>query len=348
MTLPSTKMRSGVLAERSTRWALWGGIAFSLLFTGLIWLAAERLESIALLPDSGASWYYWKLPQPTFWTHATAWGFYALHQITLWGLIYYSQTRVKKYSAGLNRVNVWALAANAFFILLHFVQTHIWYDGLAQDVSIWSSQASVVLLLVAVLLMENQRRGLFFGKKIPISKQITQFVRKYHGYLFAWAIVYTFWYHPMVATPGHLVGFFYMFLLMLQGSLFFTRLHINRWWMLVQEGTVLFHGTMVAVLQGNDLWPMFFFGFAGIFVITQMHGLGLRRVWKTLILGIYLGSTVLVYNSLGWARLNEIVRIPLIEYLAVLVMALLVGGGLWIARRVKPAGEAKESLSVKV
>jgi len=250
----------------------------------------------------------------------------------MWGLIYYAQKNVKRYKAGLHKVNIIALAANVFFILLHFVQTHIWYDGLAQDVSIWSSQASVVLLLVAVLLMENSRRGLFWGKKAPISKEVTRFVRVYHGYVFSWAIVYTFWYHPMVSTNGHLIGFFYMFLMMLQGSLFFTRLHINRWWTLVQEVTVLFHGTLVAVGQGNGLWPMFFFGFAGIFVITQMHGIGLKQWQKFGILTAFVITVIGVYGGLGWARLNEIIRIPLIEYLAVFILAGLIAGGLKISR----------------
>ena len=34
------------------------------------------------------------------------------------------------------------------FVGLHFLQTHVWYDGVAQDVSIYSSQGSVVLLQV--------------------------------------------------------------------------------------------------------------------------------------------------------------------------------------------------------
>lgn len=324
-------------ARRADVVALFVGIAISLAFTAVIWLAGARLESIRLLPDTGPSWYYWQLPEPTFWTRATAWGFYALHQIAAWGAIYYAQTRVKRYKAGLHPINVIALAGNAFFITLHFVQTHIWYDGLAQDVSIWSSQGSVILLLVMVLLMENPRRGLFFGKKAPIGKEIVRLVRKYHGYVFAWAGVYTFWYHPMVSTPGHLVGFIYMFLMMLQGSLFFTRLHTNKWWTLVQEVTVLFHGTMVAIVQGNGLWPMFFFGFAGIFVITQMHGLGLRRWHKIAFFAIYAGAALWVYSQRGWAQLNEIIRIPLIEYILVFALALLVGGGLWIARRLSPA-----------
>lgn len=327
-TNSSTPRRADVVS-------LWAGIVFSLAFTALIWVLGGRLDNIELLPDAGPAWYYWKLPQPTFWTHLTAWGFYALHQVTIWALIYYAQTRVKKYKAGLHTVNVVALAANVVFIFLHLLQTHIWYDGLAQDVSIFSSQGSVILLLVAVLLMENQRRGMFFGKKAPISKDIVRLVKKYHGYVFAWAIVYTFWYHPMVSTPGHLIGFIYMFLLMLQGSLFFTRMHVNRWWTLTQEVAVLFHGTLVAVGQGTGIWPMFLFGFAGIFVITQMHGLGLKSWHKWLIFSAYAAGTVWVYSLRGWEYLNEIIRIPLIEYLCVLVLALLIGGGLWVARRIR-------------
>ena len=229
---------------------------------------------------------------------------------------------------------------NAFFILLHFAQTHIWYDGLAQDVSIWSSQGSVIVLLVWVLLMENNRRGLFFGQKVPFSKRIIGFARKYHGYFFAWAVVYTFWYHPMVSTSGHLIGFLYMFLLLLQGSLFFTRIHVNRIWTLVLEVSVLVHGTLVAVMQGNGIWPMFAFGFGGIFVITQMHGVGLSRLARGLILFAYIAAAVWVYSERGWAQLNEIIRIPVIDYVAVFVLAGLFGLGLWIAGLVRRQPES--------
>lgn len=321
------------MSRRSDGWALGGGVLFSLAFTGLIWLAGPRLESVQLLPDQGASWYYWKLPEASFWSRATAWGCYLLHQLSLWGLIYYAKTRVGRYSPGLHRVNAIALATNAFFVFLHFVQTHLWYDGLAQDVSIWSSQGSVVVLLVLVLLMENPRRGLFFGRKMPISQEVVRLVRSYHGYFFAWALVYTFWYHPMVATSGHLVGFFYMFLLLLQGSLFYTRTHINRWWTALLEVIVLVHGTLVAVGQGNGLWPMFAFGFGGVFVITQMHGLALPRWSRLAILGLYVAAVLLVYSERGWAQVNEVIRIPAIDYALVFLIAWLLGGSLALSRR---------------
>jgi hypothetical protein len=314
--------------------ALWGGILFSLAFTGVIALAGWRLEAIPKWPDAGADWYFWRLMDTTTAARISAWGLYLLHQLTAWGLIYFAQTRVKRYVPGLHPINVIALAGNALFIGLHFAQTHLWYGGLAEDVSIWSSQVSVIILLVWVLLMENSRRGLFFGKKVPISKQIIGWARKYHGYVFAWAAVYTFWYHPMESTWGHLFGFFYMFLLMLQGSLIFTRAHLNKFWTVTLEAMVAAHGTMVAVLQGNNLWPMFFFGFTGIFVITQMHGLGWPRWAKIVVYLLFAAATVVVYNG-QWVRLNEIIRIPFIEYLSVFVLAGLIGGGLWVARRAK-------------
>lgn len=320
---------------RSNKIALWGGIAFSLAFTLLIWLAGERLNAVPILPDQGPLWYEWKLPveNVTFWTRLSYWGLYALHQIAFWGLIYYAQTRVQKYAKGLHKVNLWALGLNALFIVLHFIQSHIWYDGLAQDTPVWSSQGSVILMLCAILIMENKRRGMFFGKKAPISTRVIDFARKYHGYLFAWATVYTFWFHPMVNTSGHLLGFLYMFFLLLQGSLFLTRIHVNKWWMLTQEVAVLFHGTMVAILQGSGIWTMFFFGFLGMFVITQMHGVGWSKLTRWLIGLGYILAALAVYNWKGWEYLNEIIRIPIIEYLVAFLMAGLVALGIWIVDR---------------
>ena len=238
---------------------------------------ARELEAFPKLPDQGATWYYWKLAEPTTMSRITSWGFYLAQQFIIWGLIWYAQKHVRKYTPGLHMVNIVALAVNATFVVLHYFQTHIWYDGIAQDVHIFTSQWSVIIMLIWIMLMESRTRGLAFGKKVGFSKGIVQFARKYHGYYFAWAIIYTYWFHPMEGTPGHLLGFFYTFMLLLQGSLFFTRLHVNKWWMVLMEVTVLAHGTIVAIVQGNNLWPMFLFGFLGVFVVTQMWGLNLRR-----------------------------------------------------------------------
>jgi hypothetical protein len=330
------KLETPSSSPRKDNLILWGCVLFSLIYTALIYLLGNRLQTIAHSPDQGASWYYWKLTEPTFWSRASVWGLYFVHQIGLWSMIYYAQQNVKRYTNGLHPINIVALGFNAVFALLHVLQTHLWYDGLAQDVSIWSSQVSVVVLLVWVLLMENNRRGMFFGTKLPVGKQVMYFVRKYHGYYFAWAVIYTFWYHPAEATLGHLWGFFYTLLLMLQASLMFSRAHVNRYWTLFLEVIVLAHGTLVAVQQNNGIWPMFFFGFGGIFVITQMHGLGLSRMLRGFILAAYVAGVLFVYNDRGWANLNEIIRIPIIDYLAVVVLAGLIALALWIARRIQP------------
>ena len=309
--------------------ALWAGIIFSFAFTGLIWLVRPLLPQIDFLPDTGFAWYYWKLPNPTFGSRASAWTGYLLHQVVIWWTIYYAQTRVHKYTKGLHWINFIALGANAFFIVIHLLQTAVWYDGLAQDTSIMSSQGSVILMLVMILLMENQRRGLFFGKKIGFLKETGRVARQYHGYIFAWAIIYTFWYHPMESTSGHLIGFLYTFLLMVQGSLMYTRAHVNKYWTTELEVTVLFHDTMVAYLQGNGMWPMFFFGFAGLFVVTQMYGLGLSKWGRWGFLAAYVAGVLVVYNG-RWADINEIIRIPFIEYGLVFVLA----GIIWLLMKI--------------
>ena len=309
---------------RSERILLWAVPAVALL-TGLVWLTGQSLRDVTLLPDQGAAWYEWKLPGPTAWTRLSAWFCYAAHQIVSWGLIYYAQTRVHRWSRGLKRVNVLAIGANLGFVALHVVQSQLFYDGLAQDVSIFSSQGSVVLLLVAVLLMENRRRGLVAGKRAPIPEVVVDFVRRYHGYLFSWAIVYTFWYHPMVATSGHLIGFFYMFLLLLQSCLIFTTAHTNRWWTMSLELMVAVHGTLVAVMSSgaDGAWPRFLFGFLAVFVITQMHGLGLSTRTRWLLFVAWLAGAATVYTGRGLADLHEILRVPMAEYLVLAVLTLL-------------------------
>ena len=141
----------------------------------------------------------------------------------------------------------------------------------------------------------------------------------------------------MLDTPGHLIGFFYMFLLLLQGSLFLTRAHTNRWWTLTLELLVAVHGTLVAIMQSgpDGLWPMFLFGFLAVFVITQMHGVGLSHRTRWVIGLGFLAAVVGTYAVLGFGRLDEVLRIPVIEYGLVGLLALLLWGGLALAAAVR-------------
>lgn len=305
-----------------------------MLVTLAIWLFGRHLQEIPFLPDEGYTWYYWKLPEKTSIGWWTAWSLYAAHQLAHFALIFYAQKHVGNYTTGLHPVNAWALVVNGVFVLLHFVQTHLWFDGLAQDHPPQYPQYAVILLLVWILLMENDRRGLILGKRVPIGKQVASFARRYHGYVFSWAILYTFWYHPMYPSLSHLSGFLYTLFIMLQGSLFFTRVHTNRYWMFVQEFSVLVHGSIVAWSQGPNVWPMFLFGFAGLFIFTQMHGLGLSRLSRWGFAGIYVGGIVWVYRERGLDRLGEIARIPVAEYILVVILAVILAIGLLLTNLV--------------
>ncbi|UKO99068.1 hypothetical protein [Nostoc sp. UHCC 0870] len=298
------------------RQVLFIGIFISILLTYAIWLGGGIPASIIKLPDQGLSWYYWKLPHPTFWSRATAWGMYLGHQFGIWACIWWAQQTQLKYKTALHPINYAMLAINGAFIALHFLQTYIWYDALAQDTSIWASQGAVVLLLVFILILETPRRGLFFGNPVPFHQEFLRIIKVYHGYFFSFAAIYTFWYHPMEATAGHLIGFFYMFLLLLQSSLIFNRAHTNRWWTFSLEITVLLHSVVVSWMLGQTKWPTFLFGFLGILVLTQLHGLPVSSLTKRTIYGIFLVSVIAVYGltERGLGRIYEVTYIPLIEF----------------------------------
>ncbi|NND54398.1 MAG: hypothetical protein HKN56_05435 [Gammaproteobacteria bacterium] len=267
----------------------WWGLLFCAFVMGLIFAFAPYSSPTGaeFAPDLGNWWYYWQLKEPTVWTRLSAWVPYTLHIVSIWFLINYAKKARPKYVYGLHHFNLWALGVNAFFILLHIAQTKIFYDGLAQDVHEATSMGSVVIMLFLILIMENNRRGMFFGKKLDFMKGVGDATRRYHGYYISWAIIYTFWYHPVEMTSGHLAGFAYMFLLLLQSSLFFTRFHTNRVWTMILETIFVVHGALVAAFiltPGQDeFWSQFLFGGFAIFLITQLHGLGLSARGKLLV-----------------------------------------------------------------
>ena len=96
---------------------VFGGVGFTLLMTWLIWAMAPLLKDVPHLADSGASWYWWQLPERTTMGIFSAWFFYALYQLTMWGLIFYAQRSQPKYGHTLHEINWWALGLNGSFCL---------------------------------------------------------------------------------------------------------------------------------------------------------------------------------------------------------------------------------------
>lgn len=313
----------------------WWGLLGCGLVMAVILVLAPYSAHIDFAPDEPGFVYYWVLPEPSAWTRLAAWLPYILHQVAIWYLIAAARKDRPKYIFGLHAHNLWALGINAFFILLHIAQTKLSYDGLAQDVHELSSMMSVVLMLFVIMLMENRRRGLIFGKSVPVLNQVGDVVRRYHGYYISWAIIYTFWYHPIEITSGHLIGTFYMMMLLLQSSLFFTRFHVNRWWTATLEVFFVFHGAIVAYFMmqdsGGGPWSMFLFGGIAVFLVTQLHGLGLTRKSKWMVAVPLLVATAAYYIGTP----EEFMGLPqqlLIRYIGVFILF----GLLWLF--LKPLG----------
>jgi hypothetical protein len=217
-----------------------------------------------------------------------------------------------------------------FFMIAHLVETHLLFDGLAQEVPIWTSQGSVILMLVFVLIIENRRRGLILGKKFdkPFTTQVTNFFRRIHMYIVAWALVYTFWFYPMAVDPQLISGFIYMFFLFTQMSLAWTWIHLDRRWIIFLESYVAVHAFIVAVYNtiqhgSANMCPMFFAGFAFMFFFTQQFGLKYGRKIKFSIIGGYVIFLLWLYfpppfgygRGIEYLSRLEFLWIPIILYL---------------------------------
>jgi len=299
--------------------------------------------------------YFWQLPEETRdWvgSQTTAWIFYALHQLAVWSTIYFAQLEFStqgkftangvnkkespKYTSELRQINWISLFLNGVFWLLHLLHTHTYYDATAPTAHEMSSQGSVILMLVFVLMMEGPKRGLFLGRPaMTWSLSAVDVVKRYHGYAFSWAVIYTFWYHPMEGYFGHLFGFMHVWLVMFQGSMMYTTAHLNRYWRMICEAWVFVHGMVISMqtLSSNS-WPMFTFGFGAIFVLTQVPGLPclqdqhiILRLLPTLIfIGVYVG----VYLATpGWTNPAVVFFIPSAEYLGAIAVNYL----FWIVLR---------------
>jgi len=291
----------GTISRTQAPFRWWWGLSFCAMAMGLVFAFAPYSTPDMFAEDKGDFWYYWQLKDATAWTRLSAWVPYVIHNVAIWFLIWRAQQVRPRYIFGLHSFNVWALAINAFFILVHIAQTKLFYDGLAQDVHEATSMMSVVLMVFMIYIMEHKRRGIFFGKKIPVKAidSVGGALKRYHGYYFSWAIIYTFWYHPFEMTSGHLAGFAYMFLLLMQSSLFFTRYHTNRVWTMLLETLFLVHGALVAAFLMNPddhtFWSMFLFGGMAVFLITHLHGMGLSSRGKLLVGAPFIAAIVSFY-----------------------------------------------------
>jgi len=293
-----------------------------------------RVNFPPLNPDTGPDDYYWKLNVRSALTMIVTWTFYAAHQLSVWIVIIWAHKNYhgKKLDQSKLLTYTWVMAVILIgFTLLHLFQTQIWYDGLAQDVPIFTSQGSVIIMLSILLVMQNPKRGIFFGIKGGklMRPEVSSTFMKSHQLIFSWALVYTFWFHPMDSSPALLSGFFFMALLFIQMVLAYTRLHLNKWWVLIVETYVSVHATIVAVAQwvdfgSNNMWAMFLLGFLAMLIFTYIHGLGLPNWLRWSIVAAYFVFMIFIYVPLPFGFGRDVANLLRLEFLWIPIILFLI------------------------
>lgn len=306
-------------------------IGFSIAMILLTSLVGALIVRPAFPIDQGSLWYYWRLPEPTIAARITGWIGFLLHLGVTWFLVW-KGTQEKQTGLSFSRWNIMLFWAQIIFVLLHLVQTTIWYDSLVYDTPVWLSQVSVIIMLVMMMIILNAKRGLFFGYRFPLPEKAVRFITDIHGYYIILALTFTFWYHPMEATIGHLFGFFYMYLLFAQIIFMNTKTHFQKEWVFILEFFVLVHGTAISLTKNDGMWPMFFFGFAAITVTTQIYLLNLSKNQRRILQLLYLFFALVAYSGLlpfanrSFTKLYELSFIPVTEYGLSIVIPWIIAG----------------------
>ena len=146
----------------------------------------------------------------------------------------------------------------------------------------------------------------------------------------------------MAVDPQLLSGFLYMFLLFLQVSLAYTEVHLWKRWIVTLESYVALHAFVVAVYNtlqhgSPDMWPMFFAGFAFMFVFTYQYAVGLSKRGEQIVTVFYALFLVWLYAPFGFNRGFEYLQrveflwIPIILYL----LAILFAGAVFVIQAVR-------------
>merc|ERR1711871_1311710 len=165
------------------------------------------------------------------------------------------------------------------------------------------------------------------GKRVQCTFwfEAGRFMRKYHAYFIAFALINDFWYHPFESSPGHLMGILNDILLLWQSTTIYTHGHRNKWWCLLLEIMVLPHSAMIALDRGTGASGMFGFAYFLLLVVTKQFQVQMHAAFRIILILGFLGSLFAVYGlslqyyctsceSLGFGRIWMTVLIPAMNY----------------------------------
>ncbi|KAJ1561180.1 hypothetical protein HK096_005707 [Nowakowskiella sp. JEL0078] len=298
--------------------------------------------------------YSWRLVTPTIAATVTAWLGFLVHILGQFFLLHSAQKAKADGLINWSKEGNWYSRAmlrwNILFVLLHLVQTHLFYDGIAVSVPEVTAQASVVMILVVILAMEIPRRGLFLGFIKGYRWQGNEFVaflKKYHSYVVCFGVCYDFWYHPFESTAAHFSGFSYMFLMIWQSSLIYHSDHRNRNWTVIVEAGVWVHGLITAAFQSASALLMFTTGFGLVFFVTQIWGIpaikrftdknfAVRLTVQIIVFVLYLASVLIAYGLSGNIKKSySVFFIPIAEYFLIIPYYVWFLLSSWIAYKIE-------------
>ena len=58
------------------------------------------------------------------------------------------------------------------------------------------------LLVVMIVVMESDKRGIVAGRGLSLYEGSTYLLRRYHGYVFSYIAIHQLWFHPWVRTQA--------------------------------------------------------------------------------------------------------------------------------------------------
>ncbi|KAI3631178.1 hypothetical protein MIR68_010668 [Amoeboaphelidium protococcarum] len=271
------------------------------------------------------------------------WACFITHLSGQWYLIY--QARAAKLRGEIDwsdgpEWNPYAremLRWNVFFTIVHFFQTHMYYDGLSAVFPSISALFSGVTSLAVVYIFRCRTRGFILNWTPQSFKQEIDefglFLKEYHGYISIFGITVNFWHHPMEVTLSHATGFFHTFLLYYQSSLLYQRGHSQKYWTFFLEIMIWVHGATVAYCQNlfdGILFKMFFSSFLLLVCLGPMWSLPVVQKYlegdkqnvkyRRLLVAVFVPLTVLVVllytnpiSHLSW--IWQVTNQPMLYYL---------------------------------
>ena len=332
--LAVTKLLGGRLRRNFPRLPVWRGVLW------YRWKSLPSQDALEFSPFTGINFPYSLKVRAK-----SAWIGFALHLAFVFTMIIWAEIRYSNnqgHNCPIPTSPNWCdwittlelphyifLVGTGVFMLLHLLQTHLKYDGIAQDTAELCPIIGTVLSLVVLALMQQTERGLVFGYGLEgeTFTALTNIARRFHPFVLGWDIVFTFWYHPMEGGWHHLPGFFPLFCILIQGCLLFTAAHLNPIWRVGLELMGFPHAIYIEYTHPDRCrWKMFLTGVLVTPLVVHFHIFKIS-VATTIVLFVgYFSLVVFLYRNMPWKRWREPLHFPI----AIFSLIFLVYGILYI------------------